>query len=111
VSRQELRCSKNFKWCREGESNPHSPFGPADFKSAASANFAIPACDHSTLETGEAETNRLEQTGWDKTTVSGSGLGVGCGRASALTRWSCSLVAKRLVERFRAETLAVKQLE
>ena len=19
-------------WCREGESNPHSPFGPADFK-------------------------------------------------------------------------------
>jgi hypothetical protein len=25
-------------WCREGESNPHSPFGPADFKSAASAN-------------------------------------------------------------------------
>ena len=30
-------------WCREGESNPHSPFGPADFKSAASANFAIPA--------------------------------------------------------------------
>jgi hypothetical protein len=33
-------------WCREGESNPHSPFGPADFKSAASANFAIPARLH-----------------------------------------------------------------
>src|SRR6266542_5315039 len=30
-------------WCREGDLNPHSPFGPADFKSAASANFAIPA--------------------------------------------------------------------
>jgi hypothetical protein len=33
------------EWCREGESNPHSPFGPADFKSAASANFAIPASE------------------------------------------------------------------
>src|SRR6266511_6285622 len=30
-------------WCREGDLNPHSPFVPADFKSAASANFAIPA--------------------------------------------------------------------
>src|SRR5215467_13223795 len=30
-------------WCREGDLNPHSPFGPADFKSAASASFAIPA--------------------------------------------------------------------
>ena len=30
-------------WCREGESNPHRAFAPADFKSAASANFAIPA--------------------------------------------------------------------
>src|SRR5258708_27761885 len=37
-------------WCREGESNPHSPFGPADFKSAASANFAIPARVNSSLE-------------------------------------------------------------
>ena len=36
-------------WCREGESNPHSPFGPADFKSAASANFAIPAGVYSSL--------------------------------------------------------------
>src|SRR3974390_2356271 len=36
-------------WCREGESTPHRPFGPADFKSAASANFAIPACDHSSV--------------------------------------------------------------
>ena len=30
-------------WCREGDLNPHRPFGPADFKSAASASFAIPA--------------------------------------------------------------------
>ena len=30
-------------WCRERESNPHGPFGPRDFKSRASANFAIPA--------------------------------------------------------------------
>jgi hypothetical protein len=22
-------------WCREGESNPHSPFGPADFECEA----------------------------------------------------------------------------
>ena len=36
-------------WCREGESNPHSPFGPADFKSAASANFAIPASSGQSL--------------------------------------------------------------
>ncbi len=57
VSPNEVRagaCSRNPErswrgillariWCREGESNPHSPFGPADFKSAASANFAIPA--------------------------------------------------------------------
>ena len=32
-----------WTWCREGESNPHRAFAPADFKSAASANFAIPA--------------------------------------------------------------------
>jgi hypothetical protein len=31
-------------WCREGDLNPHNPFGSADFKSAASASFAIPAC-------------------------------------------------------------------
>jgi hypothetical protein len=36
-------------WCREGESNPHRAFAPADFKSAASANFAIPARDHFSL--------------------------------------------------------------
>ncbi len=30
-------------WCPEGDLNPHRPFGPADFKSAASANFAIRA--------------------------------------------------------------------
>ncbi len=37
------RDNRKVRWCREGESNPHRPFGPADFKSAASANFAIPA--------------------------------------------------------------------
>ena len=31
------------RWCREGDLNPHNPFGSADFKSAASASFAIPA--------------------------------------------------------------------
>ncbi len=31
-------------WCREGDLNPHNHFWSADFKSAASANFAIPAC-------------------------------------------------------------------
>jgi hypothetical protein len=30
-------------WCPEGDLNPHRPFGPADFKSAASASFAIRA--------------------------------------------------------------------
>ncbi len=30
-------------WCPEGDLNPHRPFSPADFKSAASANFAIRA--------------------------------------------------------------------
>ena len=42
---ESTRPERNVRpsWCREGESNPHSPFGPADFKSAASANFAIPA--------------------------------------------------------------------
>src|ERR1700722_18312658 len=39
----ELPLTRN--WCREGESNPHRAFAPADFKSAASANFAIPAAD------------------------------------------------------------------
>jgi hypothetical protein len=38
-----------IEWCREGESNPHRAFAPADFKSAASANFAIPARDYSSL--------------------------------------------------------------
>src|SRR6185312_1620849 len=32
-----------FSWCPEGDLNPHSPLGPADFKSAASADFAIRA--------------------------------------------------------------------
>src|SRR3569833_1522885 len=34
---------KRELWCREGDLNPHNPFGAADFKSAASASFAIPA--------------------------------------------------------------------
>ena len=34
---------KSFVWCREGDLNPHNPCGSADFKSAASASFAIPA--------------------------------------------------------------------
>src|ERR1017187_9460405 len=36
-------------WCREGDLNPHNPFGSADFKSAASASFAIPARKESAL--------------------------------------------------------------
>ncbi len=36
--------AKHSYWCREGDSNPHNPLRSADFKSAASANFAIPAC-------------------------------------------------------------------
>ena len=35
--------SNMFKWCPEGDLNPHNPCGSADFKSAASANFAIRA--------------------------------------------------------------------
>src|SRR5208283_3396409 len=35
--------SRRETWCREGDLNPHNPFGSADFKSAASASFAIPA--------------------------------------------------------------------
>jgi hypothetical protein len=31
-------------WCPEGDLNPHNPCGSADFKSAASASFAIRAC-------------------------------------------------------------------
>src|SRR5262249_24643509 len=30
-------------WCRRPESNRHGPFGPRDFKSRASTNFATPA--------------------------------------------------------------------
>src|SRR5208337_4025406 len=53
-TRQQIKCTRQRTvedlsnallkgWCREGESNPHNPFGSADFKSAASASFAIPA--------------------------------------------------------------------
>src|SRR5450631_2931985 len=37
------RIDQTTIWCREGDLNPHNPFGSADFKSAASASFAIPA--------------------------------------------------------------------
>ena len=30
-------------WCGQPDSNRHSPFGPRDFKSLASTNFAMPA--------------------------------------------------------------------
>jgi hypothetical protein len=38
-----LFCRILEEWCREGDSNPHNHFWSADFKSAASASFAIPA--------------------------------------------------------------------
>ena len=34
--------------------NPHNPFGSADFKSAASASFAIPAWNWSCIEDARA---------------------------------------------------------
>ncbi len=34
-----------MSWCGKRDSNPHSPFGPRDFKSLASTGFAIPACE------------------------------------------------------------------
>jgi hypothetical protein len=34
-------------WCPEGDLNSHSRFRPADFKSAASADFAIRALSSS----------------------------------------------------------------
>jgi hypothetical protein len=37
------RRSVRFNWCPEGDLNPHSHLRPTDFKSAASANFAIRA--------------------------------------------------------------------
>jgi hypothetical protein len=36
-------------WCREGESNPHAPFGASDFKSDTSASSVIPAHRYSSL--------------------------------------------------------------
>ena len=35
-------------WCPEGDSNPHSRYGLAGFKSAASADFAIRATENCT---------------------------------------------------------------
>jgi hypothetical protein len=39
-----LQFCGNSRWCREGDLNPHDLLESADFKSAASADFAIPAC-------------------------------------------------------------------
>src|ERR1700748_1590573 len=39
-------------WCPEGDLNPHSRFRPADFKSAASADFAIRAFCHHRISIG-----------------------------------------------------------
>jgi hypothetical protein len=41
-------------WCPEGELNPHGQLRPADFKSAASASFAIRAG----LDSSQEEENR-----------------------------------------------------
>ena len=38
-----LLLTNGLAWCPEGDLNPHNPFGSADFKSAASASFAIRA--------------------------------------------------------------------
>ncbi len=43
TQRHDKALATKVKWCREGDLNPHNPFGSADFKSAASASFAIPA--------------------------------------------------------------------
>ena len=48
------RVSLGDRWCREGESTPTGLLGPADFKSRASASFAIPARVHSS---NDAETS------------------------------------------------------
>jgi hypothetical protein len=47
MQRSRLSDKVSVHWCPEGDLNSHSPFGPADFKSAASADFAIRAsCSH-----------------------------------------------------------------
>src|ERR1035437_8105445 len=40
---QYISDNKQFRWCPEGDLNPHDQLRSADFKSAASANFAIRA--------------------------------------------------------------------
>ena len=42
-----IACNSFIMWCPEGDLNPHGRLRPADFKSAASANFAIQALSHS----------------------------------------------------------------
>jgi len=75
---------------------------PLHFESAASANFAIAARDHFTLDTGRGLTQPAGQTGSDKPVSTAFRqmksvrfrLRVGCGgRASALGGRSCSLAA------------------
>jgi hypothetical protein len=52
--RRVLALVMDIPWCPEGDLNPHNPCGSADFKSAASANFAIRAnwnVSHTNLRT------------------------------------------------------------
>ncbi len=44
LSSGKSRISLVLLWCPEGDLNPHGGLAPADFKSAASADFAIRAC-------------------------------------------------------------------
>ena len=43
TQRQQTAYFVEFFWCPEGDLNPHDRLRSADFKSAASANFAIRA--------------------------------------------------------------------
>ena len=40
----KLLAVMGLSWCPEGDLNPHVRLSTADFKSAASADFAIRAC-------------------------------------------------------------------
>jgi hypothetical protein len=56
-----------FYWCPEGDLNPHSHLRPTDFKSAASANFAIRAGDdfHRIRPEKQKEAARCEHASFD----------------------------------------------
>jgi hypothetical protein len=49
-------------WCPEGDLNPHNPRGSADFKSAASADFAIRAECSAFLFHGNSAGARVQST-------------------------------------------------